>query len=320
MAAVRGGDDPGMTIRVEDRTALEELDARLRTVLPEPYQDSYETMQPVSMGSAGLKFDEDGRVAWGEIWGSFCDLAMAGGPPHKGTLLEPPSQAAIEDQPGRYREVVDEICRGVTMVTDLPADESPMPGWVRVHCYSPAMAGWLMRAIVMENVAARTERVALDMPASPAFRLEKEIKNVVTVIAKTCHYWLGHMRRAQREAIAGLFARISSESPLIEPSWSQDDARSVADAPLLAAVAKGISQDTGLQSFPHQYVGWLGLACPSVGSAVWMMRALVVHNVLARREGVILFVPINRLTDPNGTRVRESVARIHRLAAARGLL
>jgi hypothetical protein len=25
------------------------------------------------------------------------------------------------------------------------------------------------------------------------FRLEKEIKNVVTVTAKTCHYWLEHM-------------------------------------------------------------------------------------------------------------------------------
>ena len=43
-------------------TALEDLDARLRTVLPEAYQDSYETVQPVSMGSAGLKFDGDGRV------------------------------------------------------------------------------------------------------------------------------------------------------------------------------------------------------------------------------------------------------------------
>src|SRR5690606_26746672 len=134
----------------EDRTALAELDSRLRTVLPEEYQDSYEAVQPVSMGSAGLKFGDDGRVAWDEIWGSFCDLAMAGGPPHKGTLLEPASPDAIAGAPDRYREVVDEICRGVTMVTDLATDESPAPGWIRVHCYSAAMAGWLLRAIVME--------------------------------------------------------------------------------------------------------------------------------------------------------------------------
>ena len=39
------------------------------------------------MRAAGLKYDADGKVAWDEIWGSFCDLAMAGGPPHKGKLL-----------------------------------------------------------------------------------------------------------------------------------------------------------------------------------------------------------------------------------------
>ena len=78
-----------MTISEEDRSALAELDSRLRIVLPEEYQESYETVQPVSMGSAGLEYADDGQVAWDEIWDTFCDLAMAGGPPHKGTLLEP---------------------------------------------------------------------------------------------------------------------------------------------------------------------------------------------------------------------------------------
>jgi sirohydrochlorin cobaltochelatase len=45
------------------------LQARLKTLLPEEYQDSYEDVQPVSMGSAGLVYDKDGRVAWDEIWG-----------------------------------------------------------------------------------------------------------------------------------------------------------------------------------------------------------------------------------------------------------
>ncbi|MEI4914029.1 hypothetical protein Q8G39_28685, partial [Klebsiella pneumoniae] len=73
----------------DTKEALEMLDLRLRTMLPEEYQASYEGLEPVSMGSAGLKYDGDGNVAWNEIWDSFCDLAMAGGPPHKGTLLEP---------------------------------------------------------------------------------------------------------------------------------------------------------------------------------------------------------------------------------------
>lgn len=46
------------------------LEARLKTLLPEQYQESYEDVQPVSMGSAGLKYGQDGRVAWDEIWGS----------------------------------------------------------------------------------------------------------------------------------------------------------------------------------------------------------------------------------------------------------
>src|ERR1700751_5906211 len=115
------------------------------------------------MGSAGLKYGPDGKVAWDAIWGSFCDLAMAGGPPHKGTLLEPGTPADVEAQPEQHGVVVDEICRGITLVTDLPADASPIPGWVRVDCHGEAMAGWLLRAIVMENVAVRAEGRKLDL-------------------------------------------------------------------------------------------------------------------------------------------------------------
>jgi hypothetical protein len=62
------------------------------------------------------------------------------------------------------------------------------------------------------------------------------------------------------------------------------------------------------------YAGWLGLTCASVDMAVWMMRAIVVSNVMARREGVVLFVPVNPVADPNGGRVAEAVVRLHRLA------
>ena len=119
-----------MKTETNNRSALETLDARLKTLLPEEYRDSYEDVQPSSMGSAALKYDADGQVAWDEMWGSFCDLAMAGGPPHKGTLLEPGNEADIDAQFGRYDAAAEEICRGIRMVTGLRSYISPTPGWV----------------------------------------------------------------------------------------------------------------------------------------------------------------------------------------------
>jgi hypothetical protein len=165
------------------------------------------------MKSAGLKFDPQGEVAWNEIWGSFCDLALAGGPPHKGVLLGPASAADVDAHPEQYVRVVREVCRGVEMVTSMPCEPAETPGWVRVECYGATMAAWLLRAIVTENVAARAAGVMLDLPVAPSFRLEKEIKNIVTVIAKTSHYWLEHMPRAQQRAIAELLASLDRVSP-----------------------------------------------------------------------------------------------------------
>jgi hypothetical protein len=300
-----------------DLAALHDLDERLRTVLPEQYQSSYDELQPTPMKSAGLKYAADGTVAWDQIWGSFCDLAMAGGPPHKGALLEPAAPEAIAADPDRYHAVVDEIARGVAMVTELLAYEAT-PGWVRVSCLSEEMAAWLLRAIVMENVAAKGDRMAVYLPAGPQFRLEKEIKNVITVIAKTCHYWIGHMPRDQKRAIAALFARLEAESPLLEPG---DDASTAADrARMRPAILQRITEDTSLPASSHRYTGWLGVECPTVASAIWMMRALVVHNVLARREGTTLFVPFNQAADPTGAGAVAALVRVHHLARAHGVL
>jgi len=306
---------------IDDGRALEELDFRIKAMLPEEYQESYGDVQPVSMGSAGLKYGLDGKVAWNEIWGSFCDLAMAGGPPHKGMLLEPAAPATIAAQAGRYTEVTDEICRGIEMVTQLPAEVAPAPGWVRVECLSPAMAGWLARAIVMENVAVRCDGNWLYLPAGPGFRLEKEIKNVVTVIAKTCHYWLGHMPRTQQRAIATLFARIAAEeTPLLEPAASHEEAALPRYQTVRASLSDTIARQTGLRASAHRYAGWLGLDVSAVRAAIWMMRAMVVSNVLSRREGTVLFVPGDPVRDPTGELVATTVTRVHALAVAAAIL
>jgi sirohydrochlorin cobaltochelatase len=303
----------------EDRQAFEAAQARLRALLPEDYQETYESIQPVSMGSAGLKFGPDGQVAWNEMWATFCDLAMAGGPPHKGALLEPASRAAVEAAPERHGQVVDEICRGVEMVTDLGAYAAPIPGWIHVDCFSEAMAGWLLRAIVMENVSARTQGLVLALPAGPDYRLEKEIKNVVTVIAKTCHYWTGHMWLPQRRRIAALLAAMNEEAPPVAPAIATDGVPDGHER-AFAALAAAIARDTGLATSSHRYAGWLGMECGSAAAAVWMMRLLVAANVLTRREGTVLFVPLNPSTDPGGEAVARAVARVHRFAAAAAVI
>lgn len=145
------------------------------------------------MRSAGLEYDAAGRVSWNSMWGSFCAMALAGGPTHRGMLLEPPTADEVRAQPEAYEAVVAEIERGVRLVTNLETVKSESLGWVGVKCRGEAMAVWLLRAIIVENVMVRRQHDLIFLPAGPSYRLEKEIKNVITVIAKTNHYWTEHL-------------------------------------------------------------------------------------------------------------------------------
>ena len=286
------------------------LEERVKTLLPFVYQERYEQVQPVSMGSAGLKFGADGKVAWDQIWGRYCDLAMAGGPPHKGKLLEPGSEEEISQQPARYKEVVDEICRGIRMVTELAVSPSPNPGWVQVGCDTETMANWLVRAIVMENVSAWREDSVLELPAAPHYRLEKEIKNVITVIAKTCHYFADHLRSGQQQAIGALFKEMDAVSPLVQPAVAGHGFDAGKQGELSALIAGAIEQSTGLRRSGREYAGWVGVTCRSVDAAISMMRLLSTTNVHSRREDTILYVPVNPMTDPTGEIVTRAVAEV----------
>jgi sirohydrochlorin cobaltochelatase len=299
---------------------FEILQARLRALLPEEYQDSYEDVKPVSMGSAGLKYGSDGRVAWNEIWRSFCDLAMAGGPPHRGTLLEPGTEADIGREPEQYGQVVNELCRGVELVTGLAAEPSVIPGWIHVDCPSTTMAGWLVRAINMENISGHVDGMVLHLPAGPRFRLEKEIKNVVTSIAKTCHYWLEHTSVAQHRVIADLFEIMDEESALIQVPFSTAAMTGVECEKFREGVAEDIQSLTGLPVTRGEYRGWLGIDCLNVRSAIWMMRIMVVSNVLCRREGNLIYIPINPSADNGGNAVAGLVARAYRVARSQGVM
>jgi hypothetical protein len=144
------------------------------------------------MASAPMRYTSEGLVAWDEMWTDFCALARIGGPPHRGTLLPSVSVDEVEANLEKYAQVVEEIERGLVLTTRLSVIKSPLLGWVGVQCETEEMARWLAESIVAENVSARHEESLLFVPAGPAFRLEKEIKNVITAVTKTHHYWSEH--------------------------------------------------------------------------------------------------------------------------------
>jgi sirohydrochlorin cobaltochelatase len=148
---------------------------------------------------ADLVFNPDGSVAWNRIWADFCDLALAGGPPHRGAMLQFGSRDEIVEERGAYERVVAELIRALPMVTGWPARRAPELGRVELLCPSEDAAEWMEEAILAENVMARRDGASILVPAAAEFRLKFEIKNVVTAVAKTFHYWDEH-----RAAIEGI--------------------------------------------------------------------------------------------------------------------
>lgn len=143
------------------------------------------------MSSADFVWREDGRPDWAAMWTNFCELALYGGPPHRGeaeALLAPEITDAIDPK----ADAMMEIRRGIYETTGLFAEPAE-PGWMKVSCRSPKMAAWLCATILLENVEARCDGDYLYLPASPDFALTNEVKSVITVLAKTNHYWEAHI-------------------------------------------------------------------------------------------------------------------------------
>lgn len=161
------------------------------------------------MASAPFRYRSDGEVDWGNMWDTFCALALDGGPPHRGSMLEAPADPDSESE--AYQHAVREISRGIAEVSGLRVDAAE-PGWLRVVCGSAAEAGWLAEAIVGENVAARHEGTFLFLPVGEAFTVKEEIKNVITAVAKTTHYWNDHLAAEVKQTLAlqGALGHITS--------------------------------------------------------------------------------------------------------------
>lgn len=163
-----------------------------RHILPPRYHDGHPVSSAPMGGAADLVYGEDGRVAWDCIWSDFCDLALAGGPPHRETMLEAPSPEAATADPAGYAAAMAEVTRALTLVTGWASHPAETPGWAALVCPDAEAASWLERAIRAENVRAERDGRILRLPVGPAFAVEREIKNVVTVTAKAHHYWAEH--------------------------------------------------------------------------------------------------------------------------------
>ncbi|MGI8550030.1 MAG: hypothetical protein ACR2PL_04400 [Dehalococcoidia bacterium] len=167
------------------------------------YQAVIKPRPPVSaapMSAAPFIWKEDGRPDWAAMWTGFCELALYGGPPHRGeeSALHAPEEPVEAKSDS---ESIIEIRRGIYETTGLFA-ELDEPGWIAVTCQSRKMAAWLCATIVLENVDARFEEERLFLPASPDFELKDQVKSVVTVLAKTNHYWQAHIATQEQAALA----------------------------------------------------------------------------------------------------------------------
>jgi hypothetical protein len=182
------------TVPIEALDAIQPLvrrgPTRIRELAPPAPPDT------AAMGAAPFVWRE-GRPDWGAMWTTFCELALHGGPPHRG-----PEQALRAPGLGgpagaSAAEMLAELERGILETTGLAAAPAG-PGLIAIRCESPRMAAWLCAAIILENVEARVEGDRLLLPAGPDFRLEDQVKSVITVVAKTHHYWREHLEAGRR--------------------------------------------------------------------------------------------------------------------------
>jgi sirohydrochlorin cobaltochelatase len=187
----------------EDRLPLSEF------VFPPDLVSHGEIARPKAastpMTSADFVYRDDGAPDWAAMWSGFCELALFGGPPHRGEDSALPADTApcgLERHPGLKAgaapafDAIGEIRRGIHETTSLVSTDA-RDGWLPVRCGSRKMAAWLCASIILENVDARCEGDTLFVPARDDYALKNEVKSVITVVAKTHHYWLEHVAARQ---------------------------------------------------------------------------------------------------------------------------
>ena len=161
-----------------------------------------------------------------------------------------------------------------------------------MRCDSTDEAAWLQFAVTAENVSARRRQSVLQLPAGPAFRVEKEIKNITVALAKASHYWDGHLTAAQQK-LAG--------ETVWEPASPAEAAAAASEYEAAVAEVEDGLRVLGLPTLPRRYAGWVGVETAGEDEAVWLLRAILVERVLARREENVLYLPVCAGPSADGT-------------------
>src|SRR5512147_1107846 len=162
------------TVPIETLDAVQPLvrrgPTRIRELAPPVSRDA------ATMGAAPFVWRE-GRPDWGAMWTTFCELALYGGPPHRG--IEDALEAPQTDSDTMViNETIMELRRGIHETTGLYSEPAP-PNWLAVTCHSKKMAAWMAASIILENVDAKCEDEILYVPCSPDFDLKNQVKSVI---------------------------------------------------------------------------------------------------------------------------------------------
>src|SRR5207249_3055903 len=86
----------------ESTTGSGATTSREATSMLPPRSRNGQRVSAAPMGSAPMRYTNNGQVAWDEMWTDFCDLALAGGPPHRDSLLEPVTPDEARADPEAY--------------------------------------------------------------------------------------------------------------------------------------------------------------------------------------------------------------------------
>lgn len=183
---------PAAALRMHDMTEEMHISAQAPTLeethAAEERRQKAEAAKPMS--SAPMRYNADGSVDWGNMWDSFCALASAGGPPHRATPLLP--EADADPDSDGYQFAQREIIRGIQLVSGMHATPASA-GWIAVECPNEGMSAWIAEQGTQENVTIQQHGRAFWVPCGEHWALKGEIKNVITVVAKTTHYYADHL-------------------------------------------------------------------------------------------------------------------------------
>ena len=220
---------------------------------------------------------------------SFCDLALAGGPPHRGTLLRPATPAEIAAEPDATAAVASELTRAIRLAVGPEAWAGGESGWLAVPCESPGAAAWLALAITAENVSCRRRGDCVELPIGPRVSL-REGSQERSVRARQGAPLLGRAPEF-RATVARTGARLGgagdARGPGCRPGRRRGGGRDASECPARRGIAGGR--------------GRARLGGPGVRAtrfkAGWMLRAVASNGVMCRHESATLYVAVGRRVD-----------------------